>query len=428
MNKKQLTVIMAAVVSMGGMSSHASAAGFQIAEHSGAGLGRAFAGEAAIADNASALARNPASISMLDGTNISTGVSYIDPDIQIEFSKGQFVDAFEDEAGPPAFVPTFYLSHSLNDKVTLGFGSYADFGLSSEYSDEVNKEFGLIAGETSVTVINLNSSLAYELNEHLVLGASASLLLAQAELNRYSSIAELATGGETDLFASMEGTGIGFGYKLGMLYKLNDNHRWGLVYTGASDIDMEGDFSGVQLNTDNAVLDYVRNVDGELTLNLPSIIEFSGYHQLTNQFAVHYSWVHIGWSSFKEILATSKGNECSTKGESDRVCLQKPEEWKNSNRYALGATYQFNENWTVRSGIAYDESPTDKHVTASIPDSDRIWYSAGLSYQHGPHALDFGLTYLEGETGEVFEEEGFFFKTTKCSAMIYAIQYSYTFK
>ncbi|MGF1834435.1 OmpP1/FadL family transporter [Photobacterium sanguinicancri] len=415
------------LATLGLWSGLTSAAGFQIAEHSASGLGRAFAGEAVIADNAATLARNPASMSMLQGTNVSSGIAYIDPNIQIEFSKGATVDAFEDEAAPPAFVPNFFMTHELNDKITLGFGSYSDFGLASEYSEEVNEQFGVIAGDTSVTVINLNSSIAYEVNDQLALGVSASLLLAQAELNRFSPIAGMVTSGETDVFANLEGTGIGFGYKVGAVYKLNEEHRWGLAYTGASDIDMSGEFSGVQMNTESAKVDYVKNVEGELTLSLPSIIELSGYHQLTNKFAVHYSWVHIGWSSFQEIKATSKGNECSTAGENDKVCMQKPEEWKDSNRYSLGATYQITPHWTVRSGVAYDETPTDQHVTASIPDSDRMWYSAGLSYYRGDHQFDLGLTYLEGETGEIIEEEGLFFKTTTSNAMLYAIQYSYTF-
>ncbi|MGF1679776.1 OmpP1/FadL family transporter [Photobacterium minamisatsumaniensis] len=425
MKKKQVVV---ALSCLGLWSSYTSAAGFQTAEHSGSGLGRAFAGEAAIADNAATLARNPASISLLQGTNVSAGIAYIDPDIQIEFSKGTTVDAFESEAAPPAFVPNFFLTHRVNDKLSVGVGSYADFGLASEYSDEVNEDFGVIAGDTSVTVINLNSSVAYEVTDQLSLGASASILLAHAELNRFSPIAELVTGGDTNVFANLEGNGIGFGYKLGALYQLNNNHRWGFAYTGASDIQMDGEFSGVQMNTSNGLFDYVEGADGELTLSLPSIMELSGYHQLTNKFAVHYSWVHIGWSSFQEIKATSKGDECSTAGEGDKVCLQKAEEWKDSNRYSVGATYQINRNWTVRSGIAYDETPTDQHVTASIPDSDRIWYSAGLSYYRGPHQLDLGLTYLEGETGDIIEEEGLFFKTTTSTAMIYALQYSYSFQ
>jgi len=426
MNKKMLLTTLAISCALATTSRTVSAAGFQISEHSASGLGRAFAGEAAIADNAATLARNPASLTMLEGTSISNGITYIDPNVQVEFSNGQFIDAVEDSAAPYALVPNAFMSIQLNDKFTIGFGSYADFGLASDYSDEVNEEFGAIAGDTAITVINLNTSLAYKINEHFSVGASGSILLAKAELNRYSNMAKLVS--DSNVLASMEGQGIGFGYKVGALYKLNENHRWGIAYTGASDVDMEGEFTGIQANTDNGLLDYVEGIDGELTLNLPSILEISGYHQLTDQFAMHYSWVRTGWSSFEEILATSVNGECSSKGENDNVCLQKTEEWKDSNRYALGATYQINDSWAIRSGVAYDETPTDEHITASIPDSNRMWYSAGMSYYTGQHAFDLGVTYLVGEDGEMAEEEGQFFKVTTSTAMLYAIQYSYTFE
>jgi len=426
MNKKMLLTTLAISCALATVSRSVSAAGFQISEHSASGLGRAFAGEAAIADNAATLARNPASLTMLEGTSISNGITYIDPNVQVEFSNGQFIDAVEDSAAPYALVPNAFMSHQLNDKLTIGFGSYADFGLASDYSDEVNEEFGAIAGDTAITVINLNTSLAYKINEHFAIGASGSILLAKAELNRYGANSRLDK--YNNISASLEGQGIGFGYKVGGLYKLNENHRWGIAYTGASDVDMEGEFSGIQLNTNDAIFDYVEGADGELTLNLPSILEISGYHQLTDQFAMHYSWVRTGWSSFEEILGTSINGECSSKGENDNVCLQKTEEWQDSNRYALGATYQINDNWAIRSGVAYDETPTDEHLTASIPDSNRMWYSAGMSYYTGQHAFDLGVTYLVGEDGVISEEEGQFFKVTKSTAMLYAVQYSYTFE
>jgi len=436
MNKKMLLTTLAISCALATTSRTVSAAGFQISEHSASGMGRAFAGEAAIADNAATLARNPASLTMLEGTQVSNGIAYIDPNVQVQFVKDEqrprnSAGKFEDSAAPHAFVPNAFMSHQLNDKFTIGFGSYADFGLASDYSDEVNEEFGAIAGDTAITVVNLNTSLAYQINEHFAIGVSGSILLAKAELNRYSNMAKLVS--DSNVLASMEGQGIGFGYKVGGLYKLNENHRWGIAYTGASDIDMEGEFTGVQADTgnpDNGPLDleYFEGIDGELTLNLPSILEISGYHQLTSQFAMHYSWVRTGWSSFEEILATSVGNECSTAGENDKVCLQKTEDWKDSNRYALGATYQVNDNWAIRSGMAYDETPTDEHLTASIPDSNRIWYSAGMSYSTGQHAFDLGVTYLVGEDGEIAEEDGMYFKVTKSTAMLYAVQYSYTFE
>lgn len=60
------------------------AAGFQLAEQSATGLGRAFAGEAAIADNASVLGRNPGAITRFKQTAFSGGFIYIRPQVDIE--------------------------------------------------------------------------------------------------------------------------------------------------------------------------------------------------------------------------------------------------------------------------------------------------------------------------------------------------------
>ncbi|WP_171761039.1 OmpP1/FadL family transporter [Vibrio sp. RE86] len=416
------------------LSTQAKSAGFQIVEHSASGLGRAFAGEAAIADNASTLARNPASLSMLESANFTSGISFIDPDVQVQFLEiagngGLQNSAYEDEAAPTALVPNAFYSRPINDKWTWGMGAYADFGLASDYSDTVNEEFGEIAGDTAVSVINLNNSLAYEVNDSLTLGVSASILLAHAELNRYSNLASVAPNYDGNLVSSMKGDGIGFGYKVGALYELNENHRFGIAYTGASDIDMEGKFSGLQLNSPegDGTFHYFTDIDGELTLNLPSILELSGYHQLNEKFAVHYSWVMIGWSSFQEIFAQSVGQECSNGTDGDRECLRKEEGWKDSNRFSVGATGKVNEDWTVRLGWALDQTPTDQHVTASIPDSERTWMTAGTTYQMDAHTFDFGIAYIKGEDGEIHQEDGMYFSVEKSTAMIYSAQYSYNF-
>ena len=53
------------------MSSQSLAAAFQLAEQSVSGLGRAYAGEASAADDASVVARNPALMSQFDSAQVS---------------------------------------------------------------------------------------------------------------------------------------------------------------------------------------------------------------------------------------------------------------------------------------------------------------------------------------------------------------------
>ena len=85
--------------------------------------------------------------------------------------------------------------------------------------------------------------------------------------------------------------------------------------------------------------------------------------------ALHYSYKFTHWSRFKELHATFNDGE---------VAFHKDEKYRSNSRYALGATYNVNDKLTVRAGIAYDEAaaPTE-HASASIPDTDRMWYSVG---------------------------------------------------
>ncbi|MFS1430235.1 outer membrane protein transport protein, partial [Vibrio splendidus] len=80
-------------------SSQAMAAGFQLNAQSATGLGRAFAGDAVIADNASVMARNPAAMSMFDKTELSLGFETITTDIKVS-------DATYTSAMNPISTPT----------------------------------------------------------------------------------------------------------------------------------------------------------------------------------------------------------------------------------------------------------------------------------------------------------------------------------
>ncbi len=69
------------------VASGANAAAFQLAEVSTSGLGRAYAGEAAIADNAAVVATNPCINELIQKlTNSSVGGVYVDSKIRMSGS------------------------------------------------------------------------------------------------------------------------------------------------------------------------------------------------------------------------------------------------------------------------------------------------------------------------------------------------------
>ena len=83
---KMNKTLLSAAVAVGLLSTSGvtHAAGFQLAEYSATGLGRAYAGEAAMADGADAQWRNPAMLTYLEGTQVSVGAIYVDPNIDID--------------------------------------------------------------------------------------------------------------------------------------------------------------------------------------------------------------------------------------------------------------------------------------------------------------------------------------------------------
>ncbi|MEI4979539.1 outer membrane protein transport protein [Aeromonas caviae] len=379
-------------------STQTFAAAFQLNEHSASGLGRAYAGEAAIADNAAVLSRNPAAMITFDKMALSVSGTYIKPDVDVagDIYAGptKLAPSSESDIAPDAFVPATYFIQPLNDQWAWGIGLFSNYGLSTEYSKTFAAGAG--AGDTELLTFNINPNIAYRINSSFSVGAGINAVYAAAELNRYAGALSAAIpGANSDTrLAHLKGDTWGFGWNVGTLYEINENNRLALTYRSQVDLSFDGDFQGAtSLN---------RVVDGNLKLDLPAQAEFAGYHRLNQQFAVHYSVNWTDWSAFQELKATSSG--CNMPGQPG-VCLNKPEKFKDSTRYALGGTWYVNPSWEARIGFAYDNTPIEpEYRSLSIPDSDRVWYSAGATYHIDKDmSVDFGMAYLDGKEVDVNE-------------------------
>ena len=136
MNKTLLSAAVA--VGLLSTSSVTHAAGFQLAEYSATGLGRAYAGEAAMADNAGAQWRNPAMLTYLEGTQVSVGAIYVDPNIDIEGTSTSLAGANTStpanskDFAHSAVIPNFYVSHKYSEKLAIGFAAGTNYGMETD--------------------------------------------------------------------------------------------------------------------------------------------------------------------------------------------------------------------------------------------------------------------------------------------------------
>ncbi|MEH8167663.1 outer membrane protein transport protein [Aeromonas veronii] len=361
------------------------AAGFQLAEQSATGLGRAFAGEAAIADNASVLSRNAAAMTRFDKMALSGGAIYVSPDVNIEGKTAGLLthaDATAHDIAAAAWVPNAYLIIPLSEQWRLGFSATSYYGLGVKMPD--NYSAGHFGNVSDIKTMDLGTSLAYRINDMWSIGAGISAIQGEGEVGGVFNV------GQHKIVKHLEGDGWALGWNAGMLLTPSQNTRVGLSYRHDTTLTLEGNAQGA-----NGLTPYEDT--GRLDLPLPATAELALFHQLTDKLALHGSLNWTNWSKFVQLEA-----ELDHQG-SMHI---KDEHWEDSWRYAIGMTYQVTPKWQLRSGVAYDASPVPAdRRTISIPDADRLWYSLGMGYQFTPNlTLDLGLTLIDGKKVDVTEK------------------------
>ncbi|CAI1515761.1 long-chain fatty acid transporter FadL [Serratia proteamaculans] len=425
MSQKNLFTKSALAAAVAIISSNVSAAGFQLNEFSAAGLGRSYSGEGAMADTAASASRNPALLMMYTRPELSFGAVFIDPDVDITGKSPSGASLDSKNIAPTAWVPNLHYVQPINDQFAVGASVTSNYGLATEFNDGYTA--GAYGGKTDLTTVNLNLSGAYRLNQNFSFGLGFDAVYAKAKLERYAGESGAALGMPADTQIShLKGDEWGFGWNAGLLYEVDENNRYGLTYRSEVKVDFDGDYkssipsrfnplqgrTGLPWGTDG------NTIPGSLTLNLPEMWEISGYNKVAPQWAVHYSLAYTSWSQFQELKAT---------GNNGQTLFEKHEGFKDAYRIALGTSYFYDDNWTFRTGIAFDDSPVPaQNRSISIPDQDRFWVSAGTSYAFNKDAsVDVGISYMHGQ--KVTIKEGPYTFESVGKAWLYGANFNYRF-
>ncbi|EEX91774.1 aromatic hydrocarbon degradation membrane protein [Vibrio orientalis CIP 102891 = ATCC 33934] len=404
-------------------SATVNAAGFQLAEYSATGLGRAYAGEAAMADNAGAQWRNPAMLTYLEGTQISVGAIYVDPNVDVNGTSSYGpaeLPANSKDFAHDAVIPNFYVSHKYNDKFALGFALGTNYGMETS----LGKDFaGANHGnEASVYSVEANLNAAYQLTEAVSIGAGVRYIDAEGSFGAVASPQSAVLPAGTTL-KYMEGDDTAWAWQAGTAWQINESNRVGFTYKSEVDLTLEGHANGFGFNPANPMAKKA----GSMNLALPATAELATYHQLNDKLAVHTSINWTDWSSFEKLVADFPGEDSS---------LIKEENWEDNMRYAIGATYQVDAKLTLRTGLAYDESAvSEEHRTATIPETDRTWLSVGAGYQWSEQLnFDAGFTYILAKDAKMHESDtaadlagGSFEGEVTGSIWLIGVQANYTF-
>jgi long-chain fatty acid transport protein len=365
------------------LAQQALGAAFFIQEQSIAGMGRAYAGESAVADTAATIFFNPAGLTLLDRPQVHGAGYAIIPSASFEdrgtvartpATFGAFRRVQGNDGGNP-YGPTpfgnFYASMPvLEDRVWLGFGVTAPYGLLIVYN---SRWFGRYDSTKSrLQTYNFAPTVAVKATDWLSFGLSLNIEYARATL-RNALPNPTTPGGPTapgDGRATVKGDDTSVGFTLGALTQPFERARLGVAWRWGISHELDGtlDITGLKgiLKVAN------EHVGGSADLDLPQAVMIGGLYELSDSVRLLGQFNWYGWSSFEEIrVVTDSGPPPPVQ----------PQHFENTIGLAGGLEWKVLDNLRLRGGFQYDQTPTvDRFRNTRIPDADRYLLGVGFTY------------------------------------------------
>ena len=401
MLRKLLPFLMSSAAVIG-LASEAHAGAFFIPQQSSSGVGRAFAGGSAAANDATTIFNNPAGMTELKRAEVQLGISTIVPDIKLEnrgstaatpTTGGAFLpypgNVGQEPSNPTPIPSIFAAAPLLDNQLWIGIGVTAPFGLGLKYDTSWFGRYD--ATSIRLATIDFQPSFAYRINKWFSIGGGLDIQYAKAKLTQalpdpFVGVPTAATDGATTL----RGDSWAVGGNIGILVKPREDTRIGLHYRSRITQDIEG----------TAVLQLpglLAAGSGEFPIStdvrLPDIYSLGVAHQLNSQLTLFAEFQYFNWSRFNELRVRF-----------DPAILPdsvRPENYRDTIGISVGADYALTQNLTLRGGFMYDQTPTrDGFRATTVPDANRYWIAAGATYNFDDAwsiDLNYAHTFMENE-------------------------------
>lgn len=451
-------------------------AAFALQENSGSAIGNAFAGGAAAAEDVSTLWSNPAGLSRIGTPQVAAAVHLVTPSFKFR-DNGSLPAAFQPlggnggDSGSLAVIPNLYAAMPINSQLSVGLGVNAPFGLKTEYDDNWLGRFQGV--KSDIKTINVNPSMSWRVSNTFAVGVGVNWQRVDAELTQkvnYSAalaqaagqaaagglipaslvptIVGLTPGLESN--AKVEGDDSAWGWNIGFLWDATPQTRVGGSWRSSIKYNVSANVNFCNPSQPNAVSCgpvlpalpaqlapvvglLASGVNGVLAnggvkadIELPDVANLSVFHRLNDRWDLMADLQFTRWSTFKELKFVR------TTG----VLLSNtPENFDDAWRVSVGATYHWNDAWSFRGGLAWDQSPVNTlDRTPRLPDEERVWIAVGAQYKFNRNlALDAGFVYIPVKSPDIAQNagstaaNGLIKGTYDANVTIFSAQVTYTF-
>ncbi|MCS3416077.1 outer membrane protein transport protein [Pseudomonas yamanorum] len=400
MKKVMLKTTLSLAVAMA--SSHVFASGFALNEQDVAGMGTGFAGRSSSADNASTVYGNPAGMARLEGQQVTGGVAAIDASTNIKDVSGRSTGSNKGDMVPFTAVPFGFYTNKLNEQWAVGFGVYAPFGLVTDYeSGFQGKAFG---SKSEVKVITFQPTVSYAFNDRVSIGFGPTINRISGTLESDINLPIAGTGSNN---IKIKGDDTALGFNAGLLVQATDTTRVGLTYHSKVKYKLEGHTEVTKGTNVPATLLNNGRYDASLKIDTPESWDLSVTQDLSDAWKLYAGATWTRWSRLKDITVNNEG--VSAAAGSGALApqivgtIKEDQNWHDTWAYALGTSYRVTKQVVLRTGLTFDQSPTNNtDRSPRIPTGDRTIFSLGLGYDVMPNmTIDVAYSYLKEEPVKV---------------------------
>lgn len=378
------------------------AAGFQNMSHSATANGMASMGTAN-PDEPNASFYNGAALAQREGFEVYIGDTVLIPTTTYEplIEGGESAQTIS-QIFPP---PNAHIGGSFGlggaGQLGVALGVTLPYGLGIEWPSDWDGEAFIV--KQDLQTYNFNPNVSYKLpNIDLSVGAGAQIYRASVRLIR-----DVVLRDDKQVSSEIVGNGWGLGGTASVLYKPIKPLSIGLNYRSGTTLDIEGraHFEGEE---GTAFETTFVDQDGFTSISIPHAVTLGvgyTYKKLFVGVDVNYTT----WSDYDEIVLDFS-EPCSDRSETCDSKVDKTDppqtvittNWEDAMAFRLGVQYEAVENFDVRAGFAYDNTPIpEKTLSPSLPGNDRAVVSAGLGYTLKGFRGDLGYQFVNALEREV---------------------------
>ncbi len=350
---------------------------------------------------------NPATIADLPGTQVEAGASLILPTAHVDTTSPYDGRKVRSAGHSQVWnIPSAYLTHQLSDELWFGFGIFTRYGLGANFPRTWPGRYGNYKAE--ILSLDFAPQLAWKVTDALTLAAGVSVRYFDIELAQRLDAAGMnglrnyddPAPSPFDVDQNLHGDDIHPALDLGLQWKITDTLTFGAAYHSRIQFKVCGN---AKWDAPPAVRAVAPGCFEDMPFTArnynPDKIMSGLSWDATDRLTLSAGFTFTTWHLYDDLLI---------KLERDMIPgvnrLASVKEWHDTWRLSFGGDYALCDEWTLRAGYTWDQSPINgRYADYLVPGDDRHIFAVGAGWTRGAWTVEGSYFY---EFVEDFDVKG----------------------